>query len=131
MADVKVGDRVGAYMSVSHEDGTAFFFGYGTYIGHEIPPNEGQMSLTSYLNGLRRSNPKLLLDSGEVVWGCECWWGPEEEVKAEMAKLSKIIPVDIKDARRGVIPDEARKHLPPGASQSSGGGGSSDGGFWS
>ena len=22
-------------------------------------------------------DPKIILDDGEVVWGCECWWGPE------------------------------------------------------
>lgn len=26
---------------------------------------------------VRPSNPKIILDDGEVVWGCECWWGPE------------------------------------------------------
>jgi len=26
---------------------------------------------------LKRLNPRMLLDSGERVWGCECWWGAE------------------------------------------------------
>lgn len=21
--------------------------------------------------------PKIVLDDGQVVWGAECWWGPE------------------------------------------------------
>lgn len=24
-------------------------------------------------------NPRLDLDNGSTVWGCECWWMPEEE----------------------------------------------------
>lgn len=136
MADVKVGDRVGAYMSLSREDGVAFFFGYGTYVGNEVPPNEGHLSFTSYLSGLRRMNPKIVLDGGEVVWGCECWWGPEDEVKAEIATMSKVINVDILEVRKGNIPPEARKHLPPAATQPPRdggfwGGGSSGGDFWS
>src|SRR5574338_1487067 len=113
MSIVKVGDRVGAYMSISGDK--AFFFGFGTYVGDEVPPNEGFQSLTSYLSGLRQANPKIVLDNGDVVWGCECWWGAEDQVKAEMAKLAHVINVDIKDARRGVLPEGAEEHMPPSA----------------
>lgn len=27
-------------------------------------------------------NPRLDLDGGGTVWGCECWWMPEEEFEA-------------------------------------------------
>ncbi len=31
-------------------------------------------------------NPCIKLDNGDIVWGRECWWGPEEEIKAQVAK---------------------------------------------
>ena len=65
----KIGDRVGCFLSVVGD--TGLFLGWGTYVGDEVPPNEGNNSLTAYLAGERRSNPKILLESGEVVWGCE------------------------------------------------------------
>lgn len=27
-------------------------------------------------------NPKIRLDDGREVWGCECWWGSAEDFKA-------------------------------------------------
>lgn len=72
----KVGDRVGAILSA--KEGVVRFLGFGTYMGKEVPPeNVGGFNI-----GL--PNPKILLDNGEVVWGCECWWGPEEKVKKEI-----------------------------------------------
>lgn len=26
-------------------------------------------------------NPKIVLQNGHVVWGYECWWGPEQEMR--------------------------------------------------
>lgn len=131
-AGVKIGDRVGCFLSVVRD--TALFLGWGTYMGEEVPPNEGQHSLTSYLSGERRANPKILLDSGEIVWGCECWWGPEEEVKAERAKMKKIIDVSVTEARLGKLPQGFEEHWGADEPKSDfwGGGGSDGGGeFWS
>ena len=25
-------------------------------------------------------NPRIVLDDGSILWGCECWWEPVEEV---------------------------------------------------
>ena len=38
-------------------------------------------------------NPKIRLDSGEVVWGYECWWGPEEKV-TETIGDRKVLPAE-------------------------------------
>ena len=108
---VQVGARVGCFLSVVGNRG--LFLGYGTYVGDEVPPNEGTASLTGYLSGLRRMNPKIVLDSGDVVWGCECWWGPEDETKAEMAKMVQVIPITIAEARLGKIPEGFEEHWGP------------------
>jgi hypothetical protein len=44
------------------------------------------------------TNPKSLLDSGKVVWGCECWWGPEDQVKASVHDR-KVMEFDIEQER--------------------------------
>lgn len=93
----EVGMRIGALVSAG--DGVVRLLGYGTYDGDEIPPAD--------IGGFNIGwpNPKLTLDSGEVVWGCECWWGSEEEMQAQVIKyLGRgwvLEQVDIKTFRNG------------------------------
>jgi hypothetical protein len=78
--------RVGALLD-AHGDSVRLF-GYGEHLGNQ--PCEK-------LGG--RPNPKIKLDSGKIVWGCECWWGPEEKIKKLVASKKIVIDVDIDDAR--------------------------------
>ena len=81
---VTIGDRVGAIQKA--DDDNVYLFGYGTYQGESVPPkNIGGFNL-----GI--PNPEIKLDSGISVFGCECWWGPEEKVK-EMVGGRIIIKV--------------------------------------
>lgn len=96
----KLGDRMVAIQHVDSEKDEAHVFGFGVYDGEHVPPPE--------INpGIRRDliskNPRILLDSGEVVWGCECWWQLEEDFrkKAEKEGLA-IVLVEISDFRRRV-----------------------------
>ena len=72
---MQIGERVGAIISASPD--RVRMFGYGTYQGEEIPPSE----IIGPFGPMKIPNPKILLDSGEVVWGCECWWGPEVKIQ--------------------------------------------------
>jgi hypothetical protein len=128
---VKVGDRVGCFLSVVRPK--ALLLGYGTYVGEEVPPNEGLGSLTGYLSGQRLANPKIVLDSGDVVWGCECWWGPEEEIMAECATLDQVVEISVEDARHGKIPAgfEEQKGEGPPMGDFFGSGSSDKKDFWS
>lgn len=63
-----VGDRVGAILSA--DSTTVNLLGYGVYEGRVMNEDIGF------------PNPCIKLDSGELVWGYQCWWGPEEKVKA-------------------------------------------------
>lgn len=91
----EVGDRIGAIMR--SEEKKVYSLGFGTYLGDEVPPKE----IGGFNVGL--PNPKLQLDTGQVVWGCECWWGTEEGMKRRLHKWEEagfeIITVDI-DAER-------------------------------
>lgn len=88
------GARVFAVLSA--DDKTVCLLGFGTYAGDEVPP--APVGLHALFGAtweawakeiaseevpdpllFRPKNPKIVLDDGEVVWGAECWWGPEEE----------------------------------------------------
>lgn len=93
----KPGDRVGA---ISHgKDGILYIFGYGTYEGDFVPDSaEGWMAEAARSVGT--TNPKIVLDSGKTVWGCECWWGAESEVRKQCALAKEVVEVDIEETRR-------------------------------
>ena len=93
-----IGQRVGA---ISHtDDKNVYVFGFGTYQGYEVPPED----IKFFGLPIRHTNPKILLDSGKVVWGCECWWGDEESVKrtidTHVADGKTLVEVDIEKARK-------------------------------
>ena len=76
---MKIGERIGAILG-SKKNGSVDFLGYGIYEGDEIPVNAvGQMA--EMIREVGNLNPKLKLWDGSIVYGCECWWGPEEKVK--------------------------------------------------
>jgi hypothetical protein len=92
----KVGSRVGAILSTDKD--TVNFIGYGVYVGDEVPDKDA----AGFCEGLREHglvNPKIVLDDGTVVWGGECWWGPEEQIKKKMVGM-KVVQVDMKKERK-------------------------------
>ncbi len=100
-----IGERVCA-ISHSSEDGkTTYIFGYGTYVADEVPETAaGQLG--QMLRNAKLVNPKIVLDSGKVVWGCECWHGPEERVKKELADNGQtIVEVDVDESRANASKD--------------------------
>lgn len=78
-----VGTRVGALLSADKE--CVRVLGYGRYVGDEIPPADlpgiGDRGLLQIIAEMGRANPKIVLDDGTVVYGAECWWGPEERIQ--------------------------------------------------
>lgn len=86
----EVGQRVGA---ISHGEGdTVWIFGFGVYDGDHVPP-EG---VGGFNTG--HPNPRIKLDGGKVVWGCECWWGSEAKIREQIAGKT-VVEVDIDEAR--------------------------------
>jgi hypothetical protein len=68
------------------------FLGYGEYLGDfdcepmrlwmaEKAREMGEHKLANDFESgkLSRTNPKIRLDSGQELWGCECWWGDAEQ----------------------------------------------------
>jgi hypothetical protein len=92
MAKIKEGDRVGAILS--YKNGVLELLGYGTFIGNTIPEVDST-PLIKVLKEFSIPNPTIKLDSGKVIYGAECWWGPEEDVKKYEQQADKILTVEI------------------------------------
>lgn len=69
------------------------------FVTDGMAEDEARKLVTASSGGFLKTNPKIVLDSGKVVWGCECWWGPEEKMRAEIAGR-RVVDVDIDEARR-------------------------------
>jgi len=81
----QIGERVGA---ISHTDeNIVYLYGFGIYDGEHIPPKDAGGF------NVGRPNPRIKLDNGKTVYGCECWWGAEEQVKAQINGM-EIVFVD-------------------------------------
>lgn len=93
------GDRVGAILS--SKNGIVKFIGYGIYVGDAIP-KEAVGFMAEALKETKTVNPKIELDSGKVVYGCECWWGSEKRVKEILDSSKEIVNVDIDDIRKEI-----------------------------
>jgi len=97
-----VGDRVGALLGADED--TVQLLGYGVYVGEEVPGASAGGTFARLCRVQKMVNPKLQLDNGDVVWGCECWWGREESVRAHVQRLvgkgRRLVEVRIADARK-------------------------------
>lgn len=83
----QIGDRIGAIQSATKDE--VRLFGYGTYQGEHVPPDD-VMGPFGRLGLYGITNPKLVMDDGTVVWGCESWWGPEGRIRESVAGRSVI-----------------------------------------
>jgi hypothetical protein len=79
MSETPIGTRVIAIRDGSSDgsNGTLNIYGYGKYVGNEVPPADAPG-----LN-LGLPNPKIELEGGGVVWGMQCWWGPAEQTEKQ------------------------------------------------
>lgn len=77
----KIGDRI---FALSHTDETkAYVFGEGTYAGEAVPL-EAIGVFANAMKDMGIKSPKIELNNGEVVYGCECWFG---DVKLMLKKI--------------------------------------------
>lgn len=116
------GDRVYALLDMNENN--ARLLGYGVYEGEFAAP--GAESFEQFWSGQPEewkegvlkdatldqlkeryatnpflNNPRIKLDSGHTVWGCQCWWGPEAELKEHYPRLN-IIQVNMDEWARTV-----------------------------
>ena len=120
MAVKEVGARMGAMMG--SKGGRVQLFGYGVYEGDfKIPMDSEEVGApVGFTADMVRdairdghlteeeapSNPRIRLDDGKVVWGCECWWASEEKVKQICAAADSVEVVDIDAIREEIRREE-------------------------
>jgi hypothetical protein len=97
-----IGDRVGAFLGVREK--VVDFLGYGIYEG-DFEPVEAVGRVAELVRERpNHTSPRIKIDSGKVVYGCECWWGHEVSVKAQLKKYQlegfTVKDVDIDEIRK-------------------------------
>jgi hypothetical protein len=100
--DKKAGMRVLAVCKLDRDTKQVVIFGRGVMTGAEVPTGAvGQIA--ERLISETSLNPRILLDTGEVIWGCECWWLPEQkgdlwlmELKASGFAMKEISITDLR-----------------------------------
>jgi hypothetical protein len=93
----KTNYRIGA---VSHaDDSTVHLLGWGTYVGKHVPgPQEVEGNpVAEVMVNLGVQIPKLKLDDERVVWGFQCWWGPEDKVKEWIGEREVVLVSALKE----------------------------------
>ena len=90
-------------LCVNKEKKEVYFLGFGKLLGYEIPGEEAG-GLAVLTRAYKIPNPKIQLDNGKIVWGCECHWGNKKEMLDFVAELEeygyKKVDVDIDDVRK-------------------------------
>lgn len=113
MGEFVVGDRVFAVLNA--RDGVVNLFGYGRYEGDSVPEQDAAVpgSIAEVLRQGAVPNPTILLDSGERVYGCECWWGPAARF-GELREEREVKAVSITAVRREMRErlDESEEAVP-------------------
>lgn len=97
----KPGCRVGVIFG--SDEKVVEFLGYGVYEGDFVPENAVGAIAEMAKRYTGHGNPRIRLDNGKVVWGCECWWGSEEAVNKKIEQMKaggyEIKEVDIDEIR--------------------------------
>ncbi len=99
---MEIGSRVGAILSANEQE--VHLLGFGVYEG-EFVPSDDAAGLGNILYNAGIKNPRILLDSGSHVYGCECWWGPEETVKKKIGDRH-VIHAEIPQVRAEAAAEE-------------------------
>lgn len=89
----KIGERVMAICGMNEEKNVVEVFGSGVRIADAVPP-DGVFMVGIDMHKIGHENPCILLDNGEEVFGCECWWGPEESLKKRIEGFkTKVVSI--------------------------------------
>ena len=67
------GERV--YVVSRETEGTVYVYGWATHVGSEKYPGGPGLCRKGV------NNPRLNLENGGWVYGCESWWGPATEAE--------------------------------------------------
>lgn len=106
-----LGERVGALYSLTST--IARLYGYGRYEGYKTPPKDAQGSLVIQLAEHGIPDHQIVLDNGTILWGCQCRWALESEVRKKISG-KKVIMVELgKENAHDTKPKQVPKRPAP------------------
>lgn len=100
----KVGQR--AFAVASADQNSVRMYGVGVYLEDEVPSEDAKGFMVEALREAEYPNPCILLDSGEKVYGCECWHGPESRLEG-FVNGREIVHESIKEHRKSQTEDSS------------------------
>lgn len=65
---------------IACENGAVYSLGEGNYVG-DFPLPDEIVKLFKAPSYDGRPIPKIELDNGDVVWGCECYWSEADKMR--------------------------------------------------
>jgi hypothetical protein len=89
------GDRVVAIQGVSGK--SVRIYGLGTFEGEHPIADEATGFFAEAARAAGLTNPRIKLDSGKTVWGCECWWAPEGQFAMYVRMGYALTSIDISE----------------------------------
>jgi hypothetical protein len=102
MARAAIGERVGAVMNADNQ--VVRLFGFGVYEGYVTP--DAALGVQFMGGPIEYENPCILLDSGQRVFGCECWWGGEQAVRDMIGhRAIELIDITAERAKYRATPE--------------------------
>jgi hypothetical protein len=95
-----------AVVANAFDDETLYFIGYGVRGDLCVPPR-GLGPLTDALNDDGAETPVIVLDSGEVLYGCECYYDDADAFDAcvEGEFLESMTVAELREASRHEVSD--------------------------
>jgi hypothetical protein len=81
-----IGKRVTAVLSVDDKAKIINLIGRGVFAGLFVPV-DALGPIAEKLRETEETNPRIDLDDGNHVWGCECWWMGEKQADLWMMDL--------------------------------------------
>src|SRR5690554_833746 len=102
----EVGARVGAVQSA--DEVVVRVLGYGTMVEDYVPDKSVLGAAAEECRRHDLSIPTIRLDSGHLVWGCECHWASEESIKKWIGDR-RVIIVYPRRFTRGTKPGATNK----------------------
>ncbi len=94
------GQRIGAVLCANDDE--VELIGFGTYEGDHVPGDDAVGVMAKALKNMQVKNPKLVMDDGTIVWGCECWWGDENAVNEQIGNR-KVVYVNMDKVRESYV----------------------------
>lgn len=94
---MKIGQRVGAFLTSEEQENMIYLFGFGEYIG-EGEFEVSEVSNNKFIQHINPFNgmlcPKIKLDNGSIIYGNECIFGDEIKIK-QFLKNKQVKKIDV------------------------------------